>query len=525
MPFQKKIIFILIFLISVLLRLWNLDKFPPSLNWDEISHAYNAYSLALTGKDQWGIKWPVFNFRAYGDYPTALNMYLTLPSVKIFGLNPWTTRLPSAIAGILLVPLTFFLTYKLFKNYSLALIAMFLTAVSPWTIFTSRAVFQSTVAQVLLLAGITLILYRRLTLGLIFWALSAYAYHNTRIIAFPLLISFLFIFKYQPKIKITSLIIFLIIIIPCLINLLSPESRARSQWVSLINPGAINLINQQRSQFHGSPVIARIIYNKATYFLPRFVKNYLDFFNPYLLFFKGSANFQFNIPNTGLIFAVFLPFFYLGLLSLFKNYQYKSSKFIFAWYFIGLLPAAITGGDFPIIRAMTILPLPQILIALGLTYISSRLQYIVIFLSLLELFQYFQLYTDFYPKNYSQSWQYGYRQTIDFIKLYYPIYSQIVFTKKYGEPHEYLLFYWPWNPRSYQNDPNLKWDYHAGWYWVDSFDKFKFVNDWEMTTQTKNLHNTLVVSSHLNYTPENAKLLQIITFLDGSPAFDIVAYE
>lgn len=525
MSSQKKIIFIIIFLVSAILRLWNLDKFPPSLNWDEISHAYNAYSLALTGKDQWGIKWPVFNFRAYGDYPTTLNMYLTLPLVKFFGLNSWTARLPSAISGIFLVPLTFFFTYKLFKNYSLSLMAMFLTALSPWTIFTSRAVFQSTVAQFFLLSGITLILYRRLTLGLIFWGLSAYAYHNTRIIALPLLLCFFIIFKHQFKFKIRSLTVFLIIIIPCLVSLLSPESRARSQWVSLINPGAINQINQQRSLFQGSPLVARIIYNKATYFLPRFVNNYLDFFNPYLLFFKGSTNFQFNIPNTGLIFPVFLPFFYLGLLSLLKKHHNISSKFILAWYLVGLFPAAITDGDFPIIRAMTIIPLPQILIALGLTYISSRLQHIVIFLSLIVLFRYLQLYSDFYPKYYSQSWQYGYRQSVDYIKLSYAVYSQIIYTKKYGEPHEYLLFYWPWNPRSFQNYPNLKWDYHSGWYWVDSFDKFKFVNDWDMKAQTQNLHHTLVVSGHLNYSPENAKLLKTITFLDGSPAFDIVAYE
>ena len=110
MILRHKIIFTLILFAGFIFRFWQLDQYPPSLNWDEISHGYNAYSLLKTGKDQWDTSWPIFNFRAYGDYPTTVNMYLTIPFISIFGLNPITTRLPTAILGYLLIPISFFLS-------------------------------------------------------------------------------------------------------------------------------------------------------------------------------------------------------------------------------------------------------------------------------------------------------------------------------------------------------------------------------------------------------------------------------
>ena len=73
---KRNIIFLaIIVILGAILRFGLLTYNPPSLNWDEISHGYNAYSILKTGMDQWGQKLPIFNFRAYGDYPTTLNLY------------------------------------------------------------------------------------------------------------------------------------------------------------------------------------------------------------------------------------------------------------------------------------------------------------------------------------------------------------------------------------------------------------------------------------------------------------------
>ncbi|MFA6533477.1 MAG: hypothetical protein WCT22_05825, partial [Patescibacteria group bacterium] len=404
-----KLIFFSIIFVAFFLRIWNLSQIPSSLNWDEISHGYNAYSLLNTGKDQWGVSWPKFNFRAYGDYPTVANLYLTIPFVKLLGLNALSIRLPSAMFGLIFVFLTYYLGLLIFKNRYLSVLLMFFVAISPWTLFPSRAVFQSTIAQTFFLAGIVFLLYsvksklKLLPFGCLFLGLSMYAYHNTRLIAPLIFLSFIIIFyrqiviisKHHKKLLLFSLSVFLFLAVPSVVNLLQPESQARSRWVAIINPASINEINENRRLFTGSSFINHLINNKITFFLPRFTLNYLNLFNPLPLFITGTNQYQFNIPNTGLLYPVWLPFFYLGLITfIFLIKKDRNIRFLFFWYLIAIIPSAITIGDYPSIRAVTILPLPLILIILGFqkTYFflkikSIRFLFIVLFL-ILTIFQF-----------------------------------------------------------------------------------------------------------------------------------------
>lgn len=551
MILRHKIIFTLILFIGLIFRFWHLDLYPPSLNWDEISHGYNAYSLLKTGKDQWGVTWPLLNFRAYGDYPTTVNMYLTIPFISILGLTPIATRLPTAILGYLLIPISFFLSRILLKSTKYSLLVALMVALSPWTLFTSRQVLQSTVSLFFLLFGLLLSLLSfqknkspwLLIPGIFFWLFSSFAYHNTKIVAPLLLIFFLFhyrqnllkIFYKNSKLLYFSIFTIIALLIPLSVNLLNPESRARSNWVFILNDAAINVINTKRGEY-SNPTIGRLLTNKVTYFIPAFTKNYLNFLDPNKIFFTGSAQHQYSIPGHGLIYPIAMPFFYLGFIFSIVNFRkQKLSRFLIIWWIIGLLPAALTTGDLPVLRAMTILPLPFIFIALGIEIfikklrlfkIESALIYLISFITLVQFFRYWTTFTSSYTHSYSQSWQYAYSQAVDFTKTQYSNYDQIIFTKKYGEPHEFILYYWPWEPSKYQNDPQKIWDYHSNWYWIDAFDKFKFINDWEIKEKTNLLDKkTLLITSPANFNTQGAKILKTIHFLDNTIAFQIISYE
>ncbi|MCX6726211.1 MAG: hypothetical protein NTY75_00120, partial [Candidatus Shapirobacteria bacterium] len=281
----------------------------------------------------------------------------------------------------------------------------------------------------------------------------------------------------------------------------------------------INLINENRRLYSGPQFLNRLVNNKATYFSQQFIVNYIDLFNPLPIFFHGSENYQFNPPSTGLIFSIFLPFFYLGLFIVIKKYRY-----LFAIFIICLLPSALTIGDFPSIRATSAIPFYIIFVVLGLSFLHSKIALaLVLLISLLQLFFYSKTYLQ-YNLSMSQAWQYGYQQAIDYVKPLYPDYQQIIFTKKYGEPHEFILFYWPWSPQKYLTDPNLKWDFHADWYWVDAFDKFKFVNDWEI----KDLQippKSLLITSPGNFPQLNSTPVTTIYFPNQQPAFNIIEYH
>jgi 4-amino-4-deoxy-L-arabinose transferase-like glycosyltransferase len=135
---------LLILLASVLLRFWKVDSFPPSLNWDEISHGYNAYSILKTGKDEWGNILPTI-FRAYGDYKLPVYIYLTVISEAFLGLTPLAVRLTSILAGISTVVFTYLLAKNIFSK-KVALLSAFLVAIEPWSFFLSRGAFEANLA-------------------------------------------------------------------------------------------------------------------------------------------------------------------------------------------------------------------------------------------------------------------------------------------------------------------------------------------------------------------------------------------
>ena len=108
---MRKIIPVILFLILVLgfvLRFYKVKEIPPSLNWDEVSIAYNAYSILKTGKDEWNQSFPI-HFKAYGEYKLPVQIYLSIPGIYLFGLNELGVRITPVIYGTLTVLAMFFL--------------------------------------------------------------------------------------------------------------------------------------------------------------------------------------------------------------------------------------------------------------------------------------------------------------------------------------------------------------------------------------------------------------------------------
>ncbi|MGI5841368.1 MAG: ArnT family glycosyltransferase [Patescibacteria group bacterium] len=519
---NTKTFLFLLFLFSFFLRSIFINQLPPSLNWDEVSHGFNAYSILKTGKDEWGSTLPLI-FRAYGDFKLPLYIYLTTPLILIFGLNPFSVRLLSMLAGSL-TPIILYLISKKYLSSKTALLVALISALSPWSIFLSRIALEANVFTFLLLLSFYFLLEKKYVQSTIVYSLSLFTYNSSRVYL-PFYLILLFVSLAVNKInfkkdifKYTFLIISLILV---LFQSLQTEGQARYKWVSILDSGAINRINELRSQY------PRFVVNKVTYFTLNATKNYISHFNPAYVFLNGSNNSQFNIPNFYLIHPLFFIFLLFGLFSLIKIKSFEG-RILLLFFFISPIPSAITRDAPHLLRSLVFLPLIAIIIGLGIDFVISKLKaektIIVLILFLLTLSQYsfWNVYKNYAITN-SQSWQYGYKEVIDYVKPLYDDYDLIVFTKKYGEPHEFILFHWPWAPSSYQNHPK-DWDYHADWYWVNSFDKFVFLNDWELMEQLRNLSGKkiLLITSPQNYNPQEYNLLNTINFLDSSQAFQIL---
>ncbi len=541
---QKKtlIVLALIVLIGGILRLFKLSSFPVSLNWDEVSHGYNAYSILKTGADEWGRVLPIFNFRAYGDYPLPLNLYLTIPFVFFLGLTEFSIRFPHALLGILTIISTYFLASRLTKNKYIGLLSSFLVAVSPWTLFTSRVVFQSNLSIFLLITSMALFVHREkkkcfFPLSLILLFLTLFSYHSTRIFSPLLLIGLILLFKkeFTSKFAVIFSIIFFAVTIVVSLN---PESRARSKWVFLVNQSAVSKIEKERNTSTLPFAIKRLLYNRPTYFATEFTKNYLDYFSPKYLFLSGGTQYQFSVPNQGLEYLINLPFFYIGLaLLLIKLIKEKGNgtKLILLWLVLSPIAASITTEKFAVLRSSTMIPLVEIITGVGLIYVLSLVKtkkklLVTLYIALIAMsaVKYLSLYFGSYAKDYSWSWQYGYKEAVNYIKENYGKYDKIIITKKYGEPHEFFLFFMKYDSLKYRTDPNLIRFFQSDWYWVDRFDKFYFVNDWQVKDMKLESGGKidcsnvkcLFISSSGN-SPNGWLNIYRINFLDGKPAFEM----
>ena len=529
---MNKSLFVVILALAIFLRIFRLDSIPPSLNWDEVSIGYNAFSILQTGKDEWGENFPL-SFRAFGDYKLPGYIYFDTIFIALFGLNEWGVRLPSAFLGIGFIILIF-LTFRKLTNTNTGLWGMFLASILPWSLIVSRigleahlSLFLTTLGFYMFLLGLEKKFW--LTVSALIFGLTIFSYNSSRVVTPLLILVLIFFYKkeffQQRKVALISLIIFLVFFSVTLPKAIQQDSSARYRWITILDEGAILRINELRGNSNLPSGIKSILYNKVTYFIPEVVKNYVSHFSPKFLFLQGGSNYQFSIPGSGLLYLVLAPALILGLLQILRLRQ-KWQLVILSWLLISIIPAAITrDSPHPLRSIMAMTPL-LIISSLGINQIlkfkNSRYLVVgIIVILMASLYLFWQNYSNDYTKNYSWSWQYGYSNVVDFVKNEGSKFDKIFITKKYGEPHEFFLFYLKIDPQKYQTDQSLVRYQKSDWFWADRFDKFIFINDWEV--KEKAICNTkcLLITSPGNY-PQGSKLLDKVSFLDGKEAFDIV---
>jgi len=495
----------IIFACGLIIRIWGESFFPPSLNWDEVSHGYNAYSLLKTGRDEWGVAIPSI-FRAYGDFKLPVYIYLTVPV-------PAYPRFPSMVFGALSILIAGMLAYELTKKSQVMMTMAILMMLEPWTWFFSRIALEANVSLTLILLGALLVARRKSVVGLmLFWGLAMWTYNSARVFV-P--IAVLSQVKLLNRKNILSIIAILVILfLPVGWQLLSPSGSARFKWTSLLDQGAINRIGELRGSSKFGKTLTLLAYNKGTYFIVQTITSFASYFSPKYWLAVGGSQYQYTVQGQGIVFWSDALWFCLGILVLLKNR--RLGLLILVWFILGLIPGSITrDAPHPLRTIYAVFPI-FLVIALGV----HKKMWLIFLIASLGFFGRYLFVARDYRSIYSWSWQYGYVQTIDYIKQHEQEYDQVIFTKEYGEPHEFLAYYLAIDPKTFQSEK--QWNFHDDWYWVDGFQKYKFVNDWEMTSAAKHVvgKRILVVSSPKNVVPGAVK--QQVNFLNGDPAFILV---
>ena len=489
MKYTWIVLFFIVFLAFVL-RLWNLGLTPPSPDWDEAALGYNAYSILVTGKDEYGTSFPL-SLRSFDDYKPPLYVYLTVPSVAAFGLSLWSTRLPSAIMGILAVLGTFFLVRELFrksknyepatKNYepatnNLPIIASLLLAISPWHIQFSRIAFEANIGITLNIWGAYLFLKGRtsslaLSLSAFFFGLSLYAYHSERIFV-PLFVALLAVLYWKElwtnkRRVFTAIIVGAVTIIPLVAVFTNPTTLMRLRGTSSLSDQTALLTDSVQllaDDIKAGNRIGMLFDNRRIVWVKTVLDGYLSHFSFKWMFLNGDLP-RHHAPDMGLLYLWELPFLLYGMFYLLKtNNQQPVTLLLFGWLLIAPIAAAPTTGLPHAIRTLVFLPVFQIFTAVGIMACVSSIKYQVssikksiyyffafglFVFALFNIVYYLHMYFVHMDREYSDYWQYGYKQAVEYAEAHKGQYKKIVVSTKLEQPHMFFLFYTKYDPKKY----------------------------------------------------------------------------
>lgn len=562
------LVLLLITLLGGFIRFFWLDRFPVAPNWDEISHGYNAYSILMTGRDEWGVRLPLI-FRAFGDYKLPLYIYLTTLPVWLFGLSVFSIRFISALAGTFAIPGIYLLANQLVlssqvsvlgKNnkdskssklssdiFNLPTIAAFFLALLPWHFFISRPALEANLSLTLIIFAVYFLIKGLENSKLwipsaILFGLSLHTYNTARVFVPSLLLAFIVIFF--RKIKLTrSLLapIFILAFFAAIVayQIFSGAGTARYSKLNIITESTAYTLGQKRIESGLPPLIAKFVFNRPVYFVQTFINNYFEYFTPAFFNQSRGAQSQFAIPGANLLGFPVMLLFLIGLFYLLKNPSEKPHLFLLAWFFLSPIASALTVDPPQALRPNPMIPSIIIIAGLGFLFVLNHLSssikkfvtIIVVVLIALNFSLYVNNYLTLYPKVYSESWMYGYREVFEYLNTQ-KNFNKIFISKRYGEPHIFYAFFNKLYPRKLQpGSDSIRYE-KSDWFWTDKIDEVYFINDWQIpATKLSTLPlesggevpttKSLLVASP-DHVPAGANVLKTINFLDGSTAFKII---
>ena len=544
--FKKSGLFLfLILLLAAFLRFYHLSSIPPSLYSDEIDQGYNAYSLMLTGKDEHGSFFPV-SLRSFGDWKPPLQTLFMIPSIYLFGLNEFSVRLPSAVLGLISVYLSYFLINNFSDNYKgrkkIAILTAFIICISPWHILQSRSAMLVMIALFFLELGIIFFVTSRNKISnfywsIIFFSLSIYSYYGMRIITpfIALLLIYFWKIKLNTRNWLTSFLILSLMMLPLLSGFIKNPNVlfGRAKTVSVFYDQGTNLRLWElvaQDGTHANSEIVRFFHNKPYLYFKKISQNFFSHFNPKYLIIEGDGAEPFHTPGIGIIYFLDSIFLIFGLIYLYK-YKFPNRNFFVLFLIVSIIPAALTFMVPSSNRTFNaIFPL-SVFIALGFYWYCAKIKinllHIIIVLIYSASFAYFSnVFFLKIPKNYSQIWNYGWRETVQYTSSLKNKPDNIIVVQGEGMPYVYFLFYNKYSPLLFQQKSVR--DYKSdrfGFESVSSFDKYIFTSDYDWQYAKENpMKNSLYIVPESKL-KGNEKSVKDINYPNGKIAFKIFRYE
>jgi len=352
--FKKYNIFFLVVILAlaVFFRLYQLKTIPPGLYPDEAMNGNNA--LETIHNNDYKVFYSENNGRE------GLFIDIQAVSVKIFGNEPWSLRIISAIFGVFTVLGLYLLAKELFNKESIALLSSFFLAVSFWHINFSRIGFRAIMAPFFLVWGLWLVWkllgsgaskwklrFLAVAAGLIF-GLGFHSYISYRIAPVLLIIPFWLLIKNK---KILPIILFIIGFLVAIYPLISyfyehpQDFLGRTTQISIFSAP--------------SPIL-------------ELGKNIL--LTVGMFFVYGDGNWRHNIAGAPELWWPVAILFLIGFIISIKNFRVPRYALLVTWFIVLLLPVIISDEGIPhALRSIIVVPVAMIFASIGFCWLAEKI--------------------------------------------------------------------------------------------------------------------------------------------------------
>lgn len=338
-------IIILITLFGAFLRLFYLDKIPNAIGGDELNYVLTAKAIFLRGSDLTGVWNPLsILWFQYPPGPSQAELpYLT--QTLVVGPLPFSlfnARVFPALLSALTIPLLFLVTRKLLNNTT-GLIAGFLLAINPWSIYIGRTSYEAVYAPFFFLAATAILLYAKswkLLFAIPVLLLAFYSYIGTKLIFLPFVLIICW-YSYaainHKKYKNIFLIIgaFSVLLVLYFAIFLLTGKEARTGEILLPNSPQLGLQVDALRRISIDNPLTSLFENKPTLFIKTITEKLYKTFSLDYLFFSGDSFFSIN--RHGLFYIIDLPFIILGLIGIFRKNR-KVFYLLVSLIFLSVVP-------------------------------------------------------------------------------------------------------------------------------------------------------------------------------------------
>ncbi len=355
---------------------------PQILNQDEAAILLNARLIAEAGLDEWGVAWPL-TFRSFGDFKLPGYIYLVAGLGKIIGFTNLTVRLPSLVAGVVLLWLVWRVAAKLTNSPVVGLAAALLLAVSPWSWHYGTLGYEAHLGLVWWLGALWLILTSRrwpaYVLGGLILTLALFTY-NAPLILLPILVVAV-VCQDWGRWRLFGAKLVVIVAAGLIDSWLTLPATLQKGGIAIFqDPTLLDAYPLYRASWFG--LVQTWLGNKYVYFIGIAISHWWQHFSWQFLVMQGGNNPWHTIPQTGhlvfllpLLLAIGLGTtgrrLYLALVQ--RRWWVVRREVILLVLFIGsLAPAAITADAPHATRSLFFFVMATVLGARGLVDAQDR---------------------------------------------------------------------------------------------------------------------------------------------------------